>query len=309
MSRLRPGTYLVEVDRQGRWGLAPRGNTELRAVDLESGLEIFLSSRMGARAPTPVVSAAGELITISTAGEANTPSIERLTIGASASNRSLPLPGGDAPVTRLCLAEDDRHLVVLRRDGLLQLVDLVREQVQLTRQLSGGPSSLLSVRADQGLIAAACGDELTLLSFDGEPIGSRPMEQVSWLCLGSAWLASISARGLQLLEVNPDRDPAGWAVVVSRELPESVRSQKALQRRGCRVVEAALDDLGRLAVRLGTGRIGLYRLPGFASREVAVRARHEAILTTLLRFVGSPTQLLSSDTAGRVICWPRGSWP
>jgi hypothetical protein len=308
MSRLRPGTYLVEVDRRGRWGLAPRGTAELRAVDLESGLEVFLSSRMGSRDPTPVISAGGELITISSAADST--SIERLTIGAGARTRSMPLPGCDAPVSRLCLAEDDCHLVLLRGDGLLQLVNLSREEVRFSRQLSDGTGGLLSVRADQGLIAAARGGELILLSFDGDLLGRRPLEQAGWICLGSAWLAWITTRGgLELLEVNPDRDPAGWAAVLSRELPEAVRTSKARQRRGCRVVEAALDDHGRLAVRLGTGRIGLYRLPGLASREVAVRARHEAILTTLLRFVGSPAQLLSSDTAGRVICWPRSAWP
>jgi hypothetical protein len=308
MSRLRPGTYLVEVDRPGRWGLAPRGAAELRAVDLESGLEIFLSSRMEARDPTPVISAGGELITISSA--AGSTSIERLTISAGARTRSLPLPGGDAPVIRLCLAEDDRHLVLLRGDGRLQLVDLFREEVRFTRQLSDGPGGLLSVRADQGLIAVARSCELTLLSFDGEQIGRRPMEQADWICLGSVWLASISTLGmLELLEVIPGRDPAGWEVVLSFELPESVQLPKSQGRRGCRLVEAALDDLGRLAVRLGTGRIGLFRLPGLASREVAVCARHEAILTTLLRFVWSPTRLLSSDTAGRVITWPRSAWP
>ncbi len=301
MLRLDLGARLVEADAEGRLGLAPYEESQLRAVDLHSGMMTFLSARVSPGDAMPRLLSSGKLAVATGAA------VRLLDLGARASVTRLPSDRDEAPVVDLCPGQDGRLLAVLRADSRLQIFDLAGPSLRASLQLPLARSGLLCVDSRAGLVAALLDDTLVCADLDGRPLGSRGAPApVRWCGLGSGWLALIvEGPHLQLLQVDAASPPASWRSVTELGLPPLEATDPALhwhpRHRGA---VAALGDHGRLAVALAGGDVAIYRLPHGAPRRVTTRAGGEAIHTTLLRFVGPHERLLAADAAGRVLCWP-----
>jgi len=302
MLRLDLGAALVEVDCSGRLGLSPYQRSELRAVDLQTGMMTYLSARVGYRDPRPLLLSSGALVV------ATGPVVRVLSLDPRASAIRLPQQGNCAVVMDLCLGQDERHLAVLRADSRLQVFDLHERRLRSSLQLPLTREGALSVDTRSGLVVAALDGSLHCATLDGEHRGSRVAAGAPlWTGLGSGWLARITAGSdLEVLQADAVSSPALWGRVAQIRLPPLERVDPAMRWHARHHVEAALGDHGRLAVACADGTIAVYRLPHATPRRVATHANHEAIQTTLLRFVGEHQQLLSADSAGRVLTWPVG---
>lgn len=301
MIRLELGTCLEEVDRSGRFGLSPYQRSQLRAVDLSSGLVTYLSARMGSRDPRPLLLSSGKLVV------ATGPVVRVLSLGPNAPAIRLPQQGEKAAVMDLCAGQDERHLAVLRADSRLQVFDMHQQRLRSSLQLPPTRQGLLCLDSRAGLVTAALDSSLHCATLDGQHRGARAAPGPPlWAGLGSGWLARITTGSrLELLQADAVSSPARWGWVAHIQLPPLERMEPARRWHPRHSVEAALGDHGRLAVACADGTMALYRLPHATPRRVPTHASHEAIHTTVLRFVGPHQQLLSADSAGRVLRWPR----
>ena len=301
MLRLDLGASLVEVDSAGRFGLSPYEQSQLRAVDLDSGLMTYLSARVGYRDPRPWLLSSGGLVV------ASGPVVRVLSLQPHASVIRLPQQGEKAAVMDLCVGQDERHLAVLRVDSKLQVFDLHEQRLRSSLQLPLTRWGVLSLDTRSGLVVAALDRSLQCSTLDGQLRGGRTTPGPPlWMGLGSGWLARITAGSrLELLQADAVSSPALWGRVAQIQLPLLERTDPALRWHARHAVEAALGDHGRLAVACADGTIAVYRLPHATPKQVATHAAHEAIHATLLRFVGPHQKLLSADSAGRVLSWPR----
>lgn len=298
MTRLDAPLRLLAVGRSGELGVALRVAGELRVVDLQHGTQTFLSVRLSARAPAPLFVGDREIIV---AGDG--PELTRASIGADATIATLPLgsrgPGGVrrarySRVTRVTLSEDDSRLAVAQHDRL-RLIDL-KAWASYEQWWLGVAATALALHTRAGLIAATA-DELHLFTCGGGHAGRRKVPGIRWLGIDASWLVLITDDGLEVLEVDPERDLESWRTTACQRV--------AL---GGKPAMAALSGDGRLALTTRSG-IAFYRLPDLLVREVATKAPHEEIDITLLRFVGDKLQLLAADRVGRVIRWPAVHWP
>jgi hypothetical protein len=304
MRQLNPGTRLIAVDASGGLGLALHSVNELKTVDLETGMETYLGERLLYKGvPTPLLGPQQTLISVGPDPAA----LQRLGLGFGGETRPLPSGASTAPILKLRLADDGRHLAVLREDGALELLDLSADRVCFEAEVGRvDPSVVLALDPSSATCAVCTDNWLLAFSLEGHPLGRRAAS-ACWLGLAGGWLALLEGlTHLDLLRVASDEDPSTWEEhTVHLPAPAQIASRRPDRGRAI----AALSRDGRLAVLLKRGEICLMTLPGSVQRLVAVRGEQEAIEPALLRFVGADLRLMAADLAGRVISWPRLSFP
>jgi hypothetical protein len=304
MRQLNPGTRLIALDLSGGLGLALHSVDELKTVDLETGMETYLGERLLYKGvPTPLLGPQHTLISVGP----DPASLHRLGLGFAGMTQPLPSGASHAPILKLCLAEDGQHLAVLREDGALELLDLIADRICFEAAVGRvDPSVVLDLDPSSSTCAVCTDNWLLAFNLEGRPLGRRAAS-ACWLGLAGGWLALLEGlTHLDLLRVAADEDPSTWAEhTVHLPAPAQIASRRPGRGRAI----ATLSRDGRLAILLKRGDLCLMTLPGSEQRVMAVRGEHEAIEPTLLRFISADLRLMAADLAGRVIYWPRLSFP